>query len=204
MGDQVPIIHRTSWSRIDKEATSILDVLQPRALSGEEAVSIDSIFEFDLPDIMLERYGISLRTGVTDLSKYGHGEILLGITDAKAGLCLIDKSVYETTDPVQLRRGRATMAHEMYHCLCHVPRARTFTSRSNSSFVDAFPRCQKNQLKAYEDPEKQAWKFAQMLMMPKPAILKFLQEGRSEQWMADFFDVNPAFLRARLGCNTLK
>lgn len=205
MDEKVPVIHKTSWNRINEEATNLLEEYQPDALTGKEPVEIDGLFDFDLPEIMLERHGIVLKTGVTDLSIYqgGVGK-LLGITDAKSGICLIDKSVYETDDPVQIRRGRATMAHETYHCLCHVPRMLTFISGSNDSFREAFPRMLKSEVRPFEDPEQQAWKFAQMLMMPKAAIQRFLKEGRDEFWMAEFFDVNPAFVRVRLGCKTLK
>lgn len=205
MDERVPVIHKTSWNRINEEAIQLLMEFQPNALAGKEPVAIEHLFELDLPDIMQERFGIELKTGVTDLSLYqgGVGK-LLGITDAKSGICLIDKSVYETDDPVQLRRGRATMAHEIYHCLCHVPRMRSFISGSNASFKEAFPRLLKSEVKPYEDTEQQAWKHAQMLMMPKPVIQRFLKEGRDEYWIADFFDVNPAFVRVRLGCKTLK
>lgn len=38
----------------------------------------------------------------------------------------------------------------------------------------------------------------------KHVIQQFIREGRDEYWMADFFDVNPAFVRVRLECSTLR
>jgi Zn-dependent peptidase ImmA (M78 family) len=95
------------------------------------------------------------------------------------------------------------MAHETFHCISHVPRLQTFISGTDLG-TDVLPRALRSELRPFEDPELQAWKFAQMIMMPEPVIKKFMREGKNERWMADYFDVNPAFLRVRLGCKTLR
>lgn len=196
--NKVPVVRAMSWEQVAGIAEALLSQRQPDALVGHEPVDIDWIFEFVVPEV-LGQQGISFKTGSAELK---HG--LLGHTDAAQGFSYVSSDLYDAEYEPEVRRGRATMAHESGHCLLHVPVMRQFMSLTDEGSGYALYRALPSQLKPFEDPERQAWKFAGALLMPRPAIFRFLEQGKNIRWMADFFGVNPVFMEVRMSCKTLK
>lgn len=190
---KVPVVPGMSRNEIEMTATSLLRKLQPEALKGENAVDIEEIFEFYIPD----RYDIE--TEYTDLSFLGPD--VLGYTDADKKISCIDKTLSDSDDLAVERRFRSTVGHEIGHCIYHVSIMRAFKSSSIRGEGKLY-RANRFELRAFEDPEWQAWEFSRACLMPRNLILTFLEKGFSLWEMADHFNVNPAFMEVRL--KTLK
>jgi Zn-dependent peptidase ImmA (M78 family) len=184
------VVQGMSRSKIEQDATSLLKRIQPKAYYEDEATDVEYIFEFYLGD----EYGI--KTGYTDLSSLP-GDVM-GYTDAAKKICLIDKTLIDSEFPVTIRRCRSTIGHEVGHCILHVPAIRDYISCLSRNQADAFHRKEKSQIKAYEDPEWQAWEYAGALLMPRNRVLKYAEAGLTTKQMADRFDVNGAFMNYRL------
>lgn len=191
-----------SYTSIDALAQGVLSSFQPEALAGEESVNIELLFEQFVPLHLEERYGVPFITEYTDLSSVG-GPELLGFTDAKRGCAVVDSALVDSTSPIELRRGRSTIAHECGHCLVHVPVVRSFLSVISRDEAQLF-RMKRTDLQAFVDPEWQAWAFARALLMPTQVVKLLQSQRRSERYLADFFSVNPAFVRSRLKDKTLR
>lgn len=192
------MIRSMSWEQVNNEAEQLLWQVQPHALQGSEPVDIESIFEIDVPRL-LRNQGIRFRTGSTTLEPH-----ILGYTDALQGFSYVNSDAYDTPTGAEHRRCRATTAHETGHCLLHIPFMQRFISSTATDSNQQLYRASRSELKPFQDPEIQAWKFAGALLMPRPAILHYLKLGKSVRWMAEAFNVNPAFVEVRMSCRTLK
>ncbi len=53
-------------------------------------------------------------------------------------------------------------------------------------------------MKAYVNPEWQAWRFAGALLMPACCVRAAVDAGWTKKMMSRAFDVNPAFIDVRL------
>ena len=98
------------------------------------------------------------------------------------------------------RRLRATLAHEIGHCFLHVEdsrRAHTMLRFLHDESV-SMQMFRQEDLHAYQNPEWQAWRFAGALLMPESCVRAAVSNKWSIQMMARGFDVNPAFVKARL------
>lgn len=184
------VVNGMSRNEIEYYANQFLKGIHPDAYYGNEPADVETIFDVYLP----LRCGI--QTGYTDLSKIGKD--VLGFTDAKNKRCFIDKSLIDSDDPVTMKRCRATIGHEIGHCLYHVPILRDYLSFSVRGVQDGFCRREKSEIKPYEDPEWQAWEFAGALLMPKSLVIESIRAGLTRKEIAEKFDVNPAFLDVRL------
>lgn len=189
MKQVVPVVPPLSRNKIESLVNSLFKEVQPDALLGKEPVDVEKIFEFYIPD----KYGIA--TGYTDLSQYGYGT--LGYTDASVKTSDVDESLINSDEIVTIRRCRATIGHEIGHCILHVPVFRIF--RSSCKEEAALYRIDRNLIKPYNDPEWQAWEVAMACLMPYPVIIKCLDSKYSVFDIAECFDVNPAFVKTRLG-----
>ncbi len=188
---KVPKVPPLSKEKIELRAEMLLKRFDPDGLSGKRDVDIERIFEMDietLPDLR------GLKTGAWDLSAWGCPAGTFGCTDAAEKVSWIDNEVYKQTGTVGRRFLRSTMGHETGHCILHVPSLQLFKSLFNHGPLYR-PR---QALKAYEDPEWQAFGFSGALLMPRGVAKKMFQAGASLEHMADFFDVNPAFVRSRM------
>lgn len=102
---------------------------------------------------------------------------------------------------VTRRRLRATQAHEIGHCFLRVEDARNnrelqqkFVNDQHSSIKMYNP----NDLKAYEKPEWQAWRFASALLMPEVCFKRAVECNWTKRQIKYAFDVNPSFIEVRL------
>ena len=191
---KVPVVPGLSRNEIEAKAVSLLRECDPEGLNGKCPVDVEAIFEIYIP----ERFGI--QTGYADLSFLGDG--VLGYTNAARKVSYVDKTLIDSDHPPTRRRCRSTVGHESGHCLYHVSILNFFRSSSFKDEGYRLYRAERSEVKAYENPEWQAWEFARACLMPRQLILKYCKKGYSQADMAERFDVNPIFLEVRL--NTLK
>jgi len=96
---------------------------------------------------------------------------------------------------------RSTLAHETGHCIMHVPqlqrinRTQVFRQAKNEDSIKLY---RKDNIPLYCNPEWQAWRFAGALLMPEAPLRMMFNAGASLSEMADNFEVNISFLKARL------
>lgn len=91
--------------------------------------------------------------------------------------------------------ARTTVCHEIGHAIMHVP-----VLRRRLLHNDALARTQRARLKAYEDPEWQAWAFAGTALMPR-ATLQMLQAERTlltPEEVSDTFEVSAKMAQSHL------
>lgn len=184
------VVPGMSRAQIENEANALLKRLQPDAYSGDTLVDVETVYDV----YIVTEHGI--KTGYRDLSKYASN--ILGFTNAKDKVSFVDKSLIDSDDPVIRRRCRATIGHEIGHCLYHVPILQDYISFSLRDNPNGFCRKEKSLIKAYEDPEWQAWEFAGAFLMPKTLIMECIQDSLSRNDIAEKFDVNPSFVDVRL------
>jgi hypothetical protein len=79
--------------------------------------------------------------------------------------------------------ARGTIAHELGHVALHVP-----VMRERRRLGFGFQRARKDQVKAYEDPEWQAWAFGTCLLAPRQAIL--MSGASTIQGLAQHFETS--------------
>jgi Zn-dependent peptidase ImmA (M78 family) len=140
------------------------------------------------------------QTGVTpDYKPLGKG--LDGYTDSERMECIICADLAEYgEDEVKRRRFRATLAHETGHCYLHVHelRERNINYQFLNDCHDSFKRYKQEEVKAYVNPEWQAWRFAGAILMPECCVRAAIDKGWTKKMMRRAFDVNPSFLDVRL------
>jgi len=196
--DKVPVVPPKSRRDIEKLADSILRAFQPEALTGifPTPVDVEGIYELYIPAV------VNVQTGYGDLSTLLGRTDVLGFTHAPQKISLVDKSLSDAQEKATNRRFRATAGHEGGHCLIHVPLLQLFKSISINLGEEVLYRESRTKLRAFEDPEWQAWEFARALIMPRSLVIDYHERGFTIEEMANCFEVNPAFLRVRL--QTLK
>jgi hypothetical protein len=95
----------------------------------------------------------------------------LTIPDREPGIeILVDESRWDELFERGRRahRARATITHEVGHAVLHVP---TIRRRKSTAFGEHFlTRTSRDSMKAYEDPEWQAWTFAGYLLAPRRIV----------------------------------
>ncbi len=188
---KLPVVRPQSKAGLNKKAEKYLAQLQPEVLVNDSGVDVEAFFEIDIPDL----FGIE--TGYRDLSsEFGLCKSVLGYTNCKEKISYIDKSLSDAFDPTTTGRYRATVAHEIGHCILHVSYL-NFESSSQGASKDLLFR-KDIHMKAYENPEWQAWEFAGALLMPRKRVIRYLKANLPISQMARAFGVNPAFMKVRL------
>ena len=182
------VVPGTSKKKIEEHAVSLLREFQPSTIKEPEPINVEFLYEVIVP----RRYGIS--TGYS--SELAPG--ILGITDASLKVSYVNSSLSDWEDAPTRRLFRSTVAHEIKHCISHVQALNLFKSICKGDADEVLYRREKKDIKAYEDPEWQAYFFAGALLMPRYHILRLHEGGCLIPDIADIFDVNPAFVRWRL------
>lgn len=123
----------------------------------------------------------------------------LGATDPRGGPETAILLTIETYDALGDRsrhgnQARATMAHEFAHAVLHVPIIRRYSAEPHGDML--LRRVQRSSIKAYHDPEWQAWVLAGCIVAPRSAILRM--RGARLQEMADAFGLSMKFLSNHL------
>lgn len=177
-----------SRREINEFALRIITHFQPCVLRGEEAFNLDGFIEVVEDQVTIDfDFTSDLPAGIDGCTSTIDNKILIRAD-------LVD-------DPSKERYARSTIAHEIGHVVLHIPRLRelskdvTFRQKKEEQGLNLYSR---KDLKAYEDPEWQAWEFAGALLMPKPAIVTLMAEGMSPRSMATVFNVNTVFLESRM------
>lgn len=176
-----------SRESIEKRAELLLHQFQPKVLAGAEPFLVERFVDLHLEDL----------TGVEP--DYRHLPTgIYGLTDQNE--MVIDLSLVE--DPDSLPFLNSTMSHELGHALMHVPVLRKFGRQQvfeqkgkNGGEVNLYRR---KDLKPYEDPEWQAWRFASAVLMPREAISEMIRRGYSRYDLAQHFQVNEVYVQTRL------
>lgn len=178
-----------SRADIEADAIDLINRFQPEVLKGQSFFDVEDFAEFDLEDI----------TGVQfDVTDQLPPEIY-GLTDPIQSKLWIHADI--ANDPFSQKFLRSTLAHEVGHCIYHVPliqqsgKIQVFKQGKGESETAL---CRKRDIKPYLNPEWQAWNFAGALLMPKPLLRTMVNDGMSIRALSDHFQVNGAFVRKRL------
>lgn len=177
-----------SGAQIELIAVRVLRNKQPRVLEGAEPFDIQRMVDVDLEN----------DTGI-DVDYTHLPEGVYGITSTSDDTMYINSSLSD--DPYNERFLRSTLAHEVGHCIIHVPIVRQQRAvRVFRQVKDDMGIClyRKDNIPVFRNPEWQAWHFAEALLMPRPAVGILLKEGASVSDMANHFEVNGAFAKYRL------
>ena len=190
MSHTVPKVQARRAAEIENLAFKIIEAFQPDAVKTIAKFDVEGYFEFELES----------QTGVAATNlELENG--LDGYTDCAEMKCVISRKLmeYDAFDDVTRRRLRATQAHEIGHCHLHVAE-----SRLNNSLLkfehneNSLKRYRPEDIKAYEDPEWQAWRFASALLMPECCFRAAVKNNWTKKRMKHAFDVNPSFIDVRL------
>jgi hypothetical protein len=190
MSHSVTLVSPRSAREIDDLALGLITSFQPIALKSVSKFDIERFFDCELESL----------TGVEPVYR-SLGKGLDGYTDSEEMKCVICTELTDYGNSEMLRRRlRATIAHETGHCFLHVEDARR--ARTRLKFLHdksaSLELHQQEDLRAYENPEWQAWRFAGALLMPECCVRLAVDNNWSIQMMARGFDVNPAFIKVRL------
>lgn len=188
---KVPVVTGRSAPEIDKKAEELVRNLYPDAWVGKIPVPVDHFFEIAIPRL----FGI--RTMYTPLQQYGI--IAEGYTNAQQKLSLVDQSIADDFSATGRRRLRSTAGHEGGHCILHVP---LNTWQQSLQLAGKGMMRERSTLRAFEDPEWQAWRFCLAFCMPSHLAKDMASRvGIGYQGilaMSDYFDMNMSFVKARL------
>ncbi|MFN0139352.1 MAG: ImmA/IrrE family metallo-endopeptidase [Pyrinomonadaceae bacterium] len=188
MGKQIVVADGRSGVGIDAAAVKIIESHANEMLVEPRPFDVQGYFEFDL----------ETETGI--VAEYAEPPFNAhGYTDIEQMRCVISPSLLEK--PTDRRFLRSTIAHEIGHCILHVPE---FRSKKNlvrfihNDQAAVLPRLNEDQVRLCFNPEWQAWRFAGALLMPAPSVSKALTLGAAIEDLQDIFDVNPKFAASRL------
>jgi hypothetical protein len=190
MPHRVTLVRSRSAREIDDFAFELAAAFHPEAVRMVTPFDVERYFDCEL----------ECRTGIEPVY-LSLGEELEAYTDSAELKCIVSSELANYgQDVMQKRRLRATLAHEIGHCFLHVAdsrRAHTMLRflHDESASMQMF---RQEDLHAYQNPEWQAWRFAGAFLMPEPCIRAAVNNQWSIQMMARGFDVNPAFVKARL------
>jgi len=195
---QKSVIPPLSRAAIERYACALLQRYQPKVLEGREAFDVESFVEFYLEELSGIKYIIE------EEMVYG----ALGATNPIEGILMMPESLAADESTSGRRRFRATLGHEVGHSLLHVEAmreagAKMIFNQEDPDGVPSFYRVAPG-VKPYLDPEWQAWEMCGSLLMPKSVTTEMHKDGATSREMEEHFDVNGAFVKARLGKLKLK
>jgi hypothetical protein len=183
------VVPPVSMAAIEVVGEELLKQFQPSALQRPEPVDI-----LQWVDQFLPKYGIH----VSPASVEELGD-LAGATDP-TGEDEIDILIAEEVWEGLLHGGRranfarATIAHEIGHAVLHVPVIRRRLSSPQRRAMLA--RTERGRIKAFTDPEWQAWALAGCILMPRRTIEMIAAISASA--MASIYQVSEAMAHSHL------
>jgi len=164
LDEEVPPVNPLGIAAIEELGRCFLDQLAPEMLATPQPLNVLELVDTRLPKFGIHvcpasREEIGNRDGATD--PRGDEEITI----------LVTEEVWEALESVAPKSyyARTTVCHEIGHAILHVP-----ILRRRLLLSGALARTQRANLKAYEDPEWQAWAFAGTVLMPS-VTLKMVQ-----------------------------
>lgn len=190
MSHSVPSVKPRSGKEIERIAFNVIEAFQPDAVRMITKFDIEVFFDCELEK----------QTGVTPVYKpLGMG--LDGYTDSEKMECVICSDLADYgEDEVKRRRLRATQAHEAGHCYLHVEelRRRNVNYQFRHDGQASLHQYSQEEIRAYVNPEWQAWRFAGALLMPDCCVRTAVDKQWTKRMMVRAFDVNLSFLDVRL------
>lgn len=191
MNRRVALVAATNNLAVEMNAQEILRQFQPECLSKPLAVNVEKFFEGRLPKIAKVS---------TDYQKTSNG--IFGWTSSEKMEAVIALDLIETSDNNRRRQGRATIVHESSHAIHHIPqfiKQKNILQSIHDNNHNSVRLFRQEDIPAYMNAEWQAWRWGKAFIMPLPIILELHKKGCSPFEMAEIFDVNPAFVKSRLG-----
>lgn len=188
MPRKVVLATARSGRDIDAHAERIIRAFQPEVLGKIESFDVERFF-----DCVLEKL-TKVKPDFRELSYGVHG-----YTDITLMECVISRELAD--DELQRRFLRSTEAHEIGHCIQHVPEFRL--RRDMMRFIQCDEQVtlrmhREDTIPVYRNPEWQAWRFAGALLMNTSSVMTAILAGYSVLDMSEAFDVHPAFAITRL------
>jgi IrrE N-terminal-like domain len=177
-----------SGAQIEAAALNLIQKYQPGVLIQPQPFDVERFFENHLESF----------TGVRSMYQELYPPVH-GYTDSDQMVSVVSSVLAD--DPNKLNFFRATVAHEIGHAVQHVPefrRRKELLKLIHDSEDVSLRMFRKDQIRAYEDPEWQAWRFAKALLMPAVTVRMAGDAGISHNEMSLAFQVSVPFVRSRL------
>lgn len=182
LDEEVPPVNPLGVSAIAELGRCFLEQLAPEVLLAPQRLDV-----LDLADTRLPKFGVHVcpasreeigdRDGATD--PHGTGEVTI----------LVSEDVWDQLELSGPRSyyARSTVCHEIGHAVIHVP-----VLRRRLLVSEVLARTKRSNLRAYNDPEWQAWAFSGAILMPSVTLLMLqAQWGRlSPDLVSQTFEVS--------------
>ena len=190
LDEEVPPVNPLGVAAIEELGRCFLDQLAPEMLTVPQPLNVLELVDTGLPEFGIHvcpasREEIGNRDGATD--PRGEEEITI----------LVTEEVWDAleTAPPRSYYARTTVCHEIGHAVLHVP-----VLRRRLLINDALARTQRGNLKAYEDPEWQAWAFAGTILMPSTTLRMLQAECKllTPETVSTTFEVSTQMARSHL------
>jgi hypothetical protein len=163
------------------------------ALAADGPAALDVLY---LVEHVLQRYGIDVYPA--SVLELGDREAATFPDSTGRTTILIREDSWEQlmAGGRQANRARATVMHELAHAVLHV---QVLRARARDGLPGtALNRVSRRELKAFCDPEWQAWALAGAILLPRRSIESMLSRGLTEQDIADTFGVSASMLRSHI------
>lgn len=190
LDEEVPPVNPLSMAAIEELGRCFLQQLAPEVLDEAQPLNVLDLVDTRLPEFGIHvcpasREEIGNRDGATD--PRGDGEITI----------LVSENVWDELELPAPRShyARSTVGHELGHAVLHVP-----VLRRRLLLSDVLARTQRANLRAYEDPEWQAWAFAGAILIPSSTLRMLeVQHGRiSPDLVSTTFEVSTSMAQSHL------
>jgi len=160
LDEKVPPVRPLSTAAIEELGRCVLEQLDPDVLKKPQPLDVLRLVDDRLPKFGIHvspasREELGDRAGATDPQGRHEIEILIGEE--------YWERLEEGGPPSYF--AKTTVCHELGHGVLHVP-----VLRRRLLLTDCFARVERKAIKAYEDPEWQAWAFAGAILMPSVTL----------------------------------
>jgi len=191
----VPVMPGLSTNRLERTATAALEVLCPEALQRP------LVLPYLLwRDTALQAFGIHVvpvsqgelgpdRHAATDPRDPGDGSVDI----------LLEQSIFDDLelDGPEAFFARSTFVHEIAHVILHVPVLRRHATLRAQIGELALARARRDEVKAFRDPEWQAWTLAGCIIAPRAMLTA--AGSLDLPVLSSTFGVSQKLLRSHLG-----
>lgn len=190
LDEEVPPVNPLGVAAIEELGRCFLEQLAPETMASPQPLNVVELVDLRLPQFGIHvcpasREELGNRDGATD--PQGQGEISI----------LVAEDVWDLLDAPAPKShyARSTVCHEIGHAILHVPVLRRRLLLNN-----ALARTQRSNLKAYEDPEWQAWAFAGAILIPSVTLraLKARFNGLTPALVSTTYEVSESMAQSHL------
>lgn len=188
VGSKVPRVPGMGHRDAERIAAKVVRDFRPHLLTEPQEFPVAEFFEYHL----VERYG--LNTGVADLPMG-----IEGVTKPD-GTIRIAAHVYDQLLDGIPGRPRFTPLHESVHGLVHLPTLRQLEVELIESTMDEPRLYRRSELRPFEDPEWQANRVAEAILMPSQSVQAVLARyGPNPHALMGVFKVSFTAADTRIG-----